>query len=321
MRLGSLFTGYGGLDLAALGHYSAGLAWVAEIDAAACRILAAHHPGVPNLGDVSRVDWTDVEPVDVLTAGYPCQPFSHAGKREGTNDDRHLWPYVADAARVLRPRRIVLENVAGHLSLGMVDVLGDLTRLGYGARWGTVRASDAGAAHGRARVFIVAQPADPDRRRRYEDEQQPRDVGQTTREGKSGIANGHSADGPTPDPGSARLEGRRATAEALHATGPARTPADDRAHGEPVEWGQYADAVERWARVLGRPAPTPTVPGVNGRPRLSPVFVEWLMGLPAGWVTGHGLRPARELAALGNGVVPQQAALALALLDPTGADR
>ena len=81
-----------------------------------------------------------------------------------------------------------------------------------------------------------------------------------------------------------------------------------------VEWGDYRPAIARWERVLGRPAPAPTVPGVNGRPRLSPFFVEWLMGLPAGHVTGHGLRPAQELKMLGNGVVPQQAALALRML-------
>src|SRR5690606_14498772 len=78
-------------------------------------------------------------------------------------------------------------------------------------------------------------------------------------------------------------------------------------------WGQYAPAIARWAQVIGRPAPEPTEPGRDGQPRLSPRFVEWLMGLPAGWVTDHLPRnPA--LRCLGNGVVPQQAAYAYAAL-------
>ena len=89
-----------------------------------------------------------------------------------------------------------------------------------------------------------------------------------------------------------------------------------RGEAEPgsIDWGKYSGAIRRWERVLGRAAPDPTIPGVNGRPRLSPLFVEWMMGLEPGHVTGHGLRPAQELKALGNGVCPQQALLALHML-------
>ena len=83
---------------------------------------------------------------------------------------------------------------------------------------------------------------------------------------------------------------------------------------EEIDWGKYNGAIRRWERVLGRSAPDPTIPGVNGRPRLSPYFVEWMMGLEPGHVTGHGLRPAQELKALGNGVCPQQAFLALRMI-------
>ena len=157
MRIGSLFSGYGGLDLAAQQYFGGDVAWYSEIEAAACKILAAHHPIVPNLGDITAVDWHAVEPVDVLTGGYPCQPFSHAGKRKGSSDERHLWPFVAVAIDALRPRVVVLENVRGHLTLGFGDVLADISRMRYDARWGLVRASDAGAPHGRARIFIVAK--------------------------------------------------------------------------------------------------------------------------------------------------------------------
>lgn len=156
--LGSLFSGVAGLDRAVEAVTGATTAWFVEFDAAPSKVLERHYPGVPNYGDVTAVDWAQVEPVDILTAGYPCQPFSHAGKRKGTDDERHLWPYVEVAIGVLRPRLVVLENVAGHLTLGGPTVIGSLTALGYDARWGVVRASDAGAPHRRARLFIVAHP-------------------------------------------------------------------------------------------------------------------------------------------------------------------
>ena len=158
MKIGSLFSGVAGLDRAVEAVTGATPAWFVEFDAAPSKVLARHYPDIPNYGDVTTVDWSQVEPVDILTAGYPCQPFSHAGKRKGTDDERHLWPYVEVAIGVLRPRLVVLENVAGHLTLGGPTVIGSLTALGYDARWGVVRASDAGAPHRRARLFIVAHP-------------------------------------------------------------------------------------------------------------------------------------------------------------------
>jgi DNA (cytosine-5)-methyltransferase 1 len=140
------------------------LVWYSEIEPAACKVMEAHHPGVPNLGDITKVDWSAVEPVDVITGGYPCQPFSTAGNRKGKNDERHLWPYVRDAIGAIRPRYAVLENVRGHLTLGFADVLADLAHLGVSARWGIVRAADAGAPHNRARLFIVADTDGPSRK-------------------------------------------------------------------------------------------------------------------------------------------------------------
>lgn len=160
LRLGSLCTGYGGLDIAVQEVFGGSLAWVADNDPGAGRILAHHHPGTPNLGDLTAVDWAKVAPVDVLLGGYPCQPFSSAGKRKGTADERHIWPDIARALGVLRPCLAVFENVAGHLSLGFDTVLGDLAALGFDARWCTLRASDVGAAHQRRRLFVVAWPAD-----------------------------------------------------------------------------------------------------------------------------------------------------------------
>jgi len=152
-----MFSGYGGLDLAAAHHYHAQVAWHIEYDQWPSHVLANHYPDIPNYGDITTVDWFTIPPVDIITAGYPCQPFSVAGERRGTDDERHLWPYVADGIGVLRPRIVVLENVAGHLRLGFDVVLADLARLGFDAEWGSVRASDAGAPHRRDRLFVVAK--------------------------------------------------------------------------------------------------------------------------------------------------------------------
>lgn len=160
MRYGSLFSGAGGLDLAIEEVFDAECAWQCEYDSAASKVLATHWPDVPNLHDVTKVDWSTVEPVDIMCGGYPCQPFSAAGQRKGTDDERHLWPYFAEAIRRVRPRYVVLENVAGHRSMGFDSVLGDLASLGYDAQWCSIRASDVGAPHRRERLFVLATDSD-----------------------------------------------------------------------------------------------------------------------------------------------------------------
>jgi DNA (cytosine-5)-methyltransferase 1 len=157
LTVGSLFSGIGGIDL---GLERAGMRviWQAEVDPYCSRVLANHWPDVPNLGDVTLIDWSSVERPDVLAGGYPCQPFSVAGRQLGEADERHLWPFFADAIRVLRPRFALLENVPGHLALGFGRVLGDLAEIGYDATWDCVPAAAVGAPHLRDRVFVVAYP-------------------------------------------------------------------------------------------------------------------------------------------------------------------
>ena len=133
-------------------------AWFVEFDKAPSKILAHHWPDVPNYGDVTKINWETMPPVDILTGGYPCQPFSQAGQRKGTNDDRHLWPYVREAIRVLRPRFTILENVAGHRSLGFDRVLGDMAEDGLHVRWTSIRASDVGAPPTTASGFSSSRP-------------------------------------------------------------------------------------------------------------------------------------------------------------------
>jgi len=94
--------------------------------------------------------------VDILSGGYPCQPFSAAGKRLGKEDPRHLWPWIADGIASMRPRVCFFENVEGHISLGLREVIEDLERLGYNSTWGIFSASEVGAPHQRKRVFILA---------------------------------------------------------------------------------------------------------------------------------------------------------------------
>lgn len=485
VTVGSLCTGYGGLDLAAelaigpLDHR-----WHAENDPGAAAVLAHHWPHTPNLGDLTAVDFTQVEPVRILIAGYPCQGESFAGRRGGHEDERWLWPHVARSIRVVRPELVLLENVPGHLSLGFGRVLADLASIGYVGSWLCVRASDVGAPHRRERVFIAAYPADTDL-----DELWTQPVTESRRGPAAGPrAAGQGGDSLLPTPGARLGDGRGAPAPDLAAdrvgsgrrnlddavallptptksdtTGPGRatvhgvnlrtaaqtllpTPgatdtggprpvAEQRTHDGPDHgprlqdvavnllptpaardhkgadrrgerpdgarrtdlqrslpgvvgdllptpratdgtkggpnqrgssgdlmlpsavmdllptpvvtdsegarnatanrrnpkpttntgswtlgdiahanrWGRYTDAITRWETATGRPAPDPTEPGTRGQPRLSPRFVEWMMGLPAGWVTDHvGRNPALRI--LGNGVVPTQGALAIAAL-------
>jgi DNA (cytosine-5)-methyltransferase 1 len=140
--------------------------FVSETDEAACKVLTVRYPDAPNLGDVTRIDWSAlVGQVDIITAGFPCQDISNAGKREGIRGERSgLWSHVAEAVRVIRPEYAFLENVAALTSRGLHEVADDLASIGYDLRWTCVRASEesVGLAHHRNRWFGIATPAVPD---------------------------------------------------------------------------------------------------------------------------------------------------------------
>ena len=153
----SLFAGVGGMEL---GLERAGMTTVAqvEIDPYCQRVLARHWPEVPRHDDVLTFpEWWIIEgglrpSVDVVCAGFPCQPFSLAGKQLGTNDERWMWPATAAAIRAVRPAYVLLENVSALVrdAVAFGAVLGDLHALGFDAEWATLRASDFGAPTPRA---------------------------------------------------------------------------------------------------------------------------------------------------------------------------
>ena len=157
LTVGSLFSGIGGLDLG-LERAGMNVIWQSEIDPYACRVLSKHWPEVVNHGNIKEINWREVQKPDVICGGYPCQPFSTAGKRRGEEDPRHLWPWVRTAISELRPRYAILENVRGHLSMGGLSVIGELASIGYDAEWRIVSAASVGANHRRDRIIIVAYP-------------------------------------------------------------------------------------------------------------------------------------------------------------------
>lgn len=158
LRVGALCAGYGGLEMGlALAGVEHELAWYSEICPAASCVFTSHWPGVPNIGDITKVDLNDLERVDIITAGFPCQDISPAGKREGINGPKSgLWWTIRDTIGALRPRNVLLENSSAITIRGGLEVIGSLTELGYDSRWVTLRASDIGAPHGRQRWFCLA---------------------------------------------------------------------------------------------------------------------------------------------------------------------
>lgn len=190
LTYGELFAGYGGMYLGLSSVLPGRLAWFSENAAAPAKVMRHHHPHTPNLGDVTKVDWTQVQPVDVLTGGTPCQDLSGAGMRAGMRPGTRsgLWASMAHAIETLHPHLVVWENVRGatsatahsavefcegcmgdqskHIALRALGrVLGDLASLRYDAWWIGLPAADVGAAHKRWRLFVFAQPFDAHPRR------------------------------------------------------------------------------------------------------------------------------------------------------------
>ena len=274
-RIGSLCSGYGGLDLGVQSVLGGTVAWHCQHDPDdkhqyAAQILAHHWPEIPNHGDITTVDYSKVEPIDILTAGFPCQDVSFAGLRAGIAEGTRsgLWRHVARAIKELRPRLVVIENVRGLLSakadrgLGSGDpdldpatgarrvlralgaVLGDLADLGFDAEWQMLRASDIGAPHQRERVFLIAWPAASD-----SDDQRSAWAGGSEREPERHAA---GEDCELADAQGAGLKGPRLRGRVAE-RGPVVEDADGAARGEwrvaasgqEEGWGTRANACRR----------------------------------------------------------------------------
>ena len=432
-RILSLFTGYGGLDMAIETVTGGRVIAVSDIDPGPCKLLAARRPECPNLGDIKAVKWEDVDSFDVLVGGYPCQPFSMAGRRAGKDDPRHLWPNVLEAIETHQPKQVFLENVRGHLYLGFDTVLTDLANAGYSVTWTILAASSVGTAHRRERLYIYATPGHaanmsevslPDKLptagvldtdgltvldrvdesvRRSSTVMplfptpkagdgvmgRPRTSGRpieksghlptivtllpaatdllptpTARDHKGASAKnrtGGKALGdmptllPTPNtmddmytrngeamerqlrrgegPDASRRTSMGNLREDIMVTlDPTRFVTDDPDERDKAlmdaglarswspfnnaEWGKYAHAVARWSMVFGALPPAPVEPNTKGNPRLTAAFCEWLMGVPAGHITGEDMNLSRTEAIklAGNGVVPHAAVAAFTRL-------
>jgi len=176
----SLFTGIGGIDIAA---EQAGFTTVGqcEIDEYCNKVLQKHWPDVPRWGDIYQLTGQEIiercGSITLLSGGFPCQPFSAAGKRKGTDDERHLWPELLRIIREVKPRWFLGENVRGLLSIKHTDdeqrvfgtILSDLAEVGYRVGWLCYGAGDVGAPHRRERVFIVAHSESTrDRRQQWD---------------------------------------------------------------------------------------------------------------------------------------------------------
>ena len=299
LKIGSLCTGYGGLDLAVEEQFNAETVWCAEFDKYASQVIEQRF-NIPNYGNIKEIDWALLDPIDILTAGYPCQPFSHAGYRKGTDDERHIFPYILEAISILRPRWAILENVRGHLSLGLKEVLAGLASIGYDAKWQVVRASDVGAPHQRARVFIVAYP-------------NSKHGGVSLQNEATTNTNSHACE-------ESRRTIRSVSGEAREVIHGSDRAINGRSDQDASNTNDQHKSHDRQVQELGRRF-TPRCEMHLQQPpdaldqdgKLNALFVEYMMGLPVGWVTDTGLSRAQQLKMLGNGVVPQQAKLALEL--------
>lgn len=186
LRVGELCAGYNGLGMAVEEVFGATPAWFSEYDAAPSKILAHHYPDVPNYGDMTKIDWAGIEPVDIISGGTPCQDLSAAGRRAGMTEGTrsNLWVQMREAIAIQRPTYVVWENVRGAFSAKAASdlehcprcmgeaghggpdlralgrVLGDLSDLGFDAEWRGLRASEVGACHARFRVFVLAANRD-----------------------------------------------------------------------------------------------------------------------------------------------------------------
>jgi len=317
ITIGSMYSGYGGLDLAvaAASSLPTRVLWHSEVDPDASHVLKVHCPDVPNFGADDAQNWSAVERPDILAGGPPCQPVSAVGHRAGTADPRWRWPKFLAALVGLGPASFVFENVSRLVSYdgGALWrlILSEMRAAGYAVAWSVLGACLVGAPHHRHRLFAIG-------RRRTDPAPAVRAAaGELC--GARGVPllptpmarDAHRGEGTAqfwrdrmarPDRRSKGVQ-LGAVVKLLYA--------DRETDGT---WGRYVLPVHHWAGLVGRSAPGPTEPtGKGGDHRLPAALSEWMQGLPEGWLTDH-LDRNGALRLAGNGVVPTQGAAAIRML-------
>jgi DNA (cytosine-5)-methyltransferase 1 len=326
----SLCTGAGGLDLGIkLAVPTARTICAVEIEAYACEILASrmedtHLDDAPiwtNLRTFDGTSWRGI--VDCIIGGYPCQPFSVAGKQRGKDDPRHLWPDVARIVAEIEPAFCFFENVGNHLRLGFDEVAGELRGMGYEVAAGLFTAQEIGAPHKRERLFILAHRCSIiGERRRITGELGSAEVAQSS-EGHQWQRDGHTAH----DSGEAvaHPERRFETRGSSGCSGPSSTGS----YSEPARSGALVVNTAQFGRGEGRAEhgvrsgrDTTTnsslpiwPPGPQDGDAWRFVLIRWPNLEPAIRGVVDGLAPRVDrLRACGNGVVPDVAAFAFRTL-------
>ena len=325
----SLFSGIGGLDLAAewAGFETAGQCEFADYPT---KILERHWPDVPRWRDIrtltreSFYERTGLSTVDVISGGFPCQPFSVAGKQKGKGDDRYLWPEMLRVIRELRPHCILGENVPGIIRIAAGQVVKDLEQSGYHVVVLNFEAAAVGAWHRRSRVFFVAADAQYDGQAAAQvsggvgtgsDGHPGRTAAALQSAGLGGVAGGHK---PVADAGPTRLQGQQQHG----APDPGAQARECQPHGAAVQCGQTVhDALRGGQRGQhGRQqSPEPAdgceraaQPGLDGvadglSPGLDKMLTIWEREPDIPRVATGIPNRADRLKCLGNAVVPQQA--------------
>jgi DNA (cytosine-5)-methyltransferase 1 len=310
MRIGSLFSGIGGLDIGLEQATGGRVVWMCENDPYARRVLARHFPDMPCYDDVRDVD-EGAPAVDLVCGGFPCQDVSAAGSGAGIRGSRSgLWSEFARVVRVLRPGLVFVENVPGLASRGLGVVLGDLAALGYDAEWDCIGACCVGAPHRRLRLFILAADSERDI---------VRDLAKWAAPGRLNVSRGREAvlgdDGAKGDVADADGRGR----ESLRLSEPARL--EGACRSEPYGRGEdgefdVAAAAARPDIVRERCAGWPRKEEAAREARL--VVAQgadaWRLEPDVGRVA-HGVAARVDrLRSLGNAVVPAQVAKAWEIL-------
>ncbi len=283
-----LFSGIGGFALAArwVGWETVGFC---EIDPYCQQVLRKHWPDVPIYEDVRELDGRTVGHVDIITGGYPCQPFSVAGKRRGEADDRHLWPEFARLIRELRPFVVVGENVAGHINLGLNDVLSDLEGLSYITEQFVIPACAVNAPHRRDRLWIVAHA---DSNRKSDGTKHEREISRRIRN--------------APDSNSER--GRTEQEQRTKRESPAK-PGNDGKEGTVAN----ANSPGPQERPINPGMEEKTNGGIQGQ---APPICGWWDAEPDVGRVANGLpRRVDRLRGLGNAIVPQVAEVIFRAID------